>query len=106
MSKSNPAVNPVPGYSEHIPDLKDDLDVRAARLEAIAETDRLPLSTVRDEPVVTRKELWAYYLYYNGDVRISCFRVYRASFGAHAISIPPGRRKPSRRYLGNRALYF
>lgn len=70
MSKSNPAVNPIPGYSEHIPDVKDDLDVTAARLEAIAETEHLPLS-VRDEPVVTRKELWSYYLYYNGDVRIS-----------------------------------
>ncbi|KAI0677634.1 MFS general substrate transporter [Trametes maxima] len=32
------------------------------------EFEAVPISTVRQhEPVVTRKELWSYYLYYNGD---------------------------------------
>ncbi|KAI0700603.1 MFS general substrate transporter [Cytidiella melzeri] len=34
--------------------------------KAVSETNDSP-QYVREEPVVTRKELWSYYLYYNGD---------------------------------------
>lgn len=70
MSKANAAMNPVPGHAEHVPDLKDDLDVKEAQLEAEAEysDDAVLAAAAYGGPVVDRKELWSYYLYYNGDV--------------------------------------
>lgn len=72
MSKANAAMNPVPGHAEHIPDLKNDLDVKHAHLELEAESsdDAVIAAAAYGGPVVDRKELWAYYLYYNGDVSV------------------------------------
>lgn len=66
-------MNPVPGHAEHIPDLNDELDVKQAHLEADAEysEDAILASAAYEGPVVGRKELWSYYLYYNGDVSLS-----------------------------------
>lgn len=72
MSKSNPIENPIVGHSDRLPDLSDSKDVDAARMEVLAEDDGLnrDVSTnwLKDEATVSRKELWAYYMYYNGDV--------------------------------------
>ncbi|KAF8321704.1 MFS general substrate transporter [Clavulina sp. PMI_390] len=69
MTTEAPPVNPVPGHSEHIPDLKNSLDVATARLQAEAEIadDAIIAAAAYDGPVVDRKELWSYYMYYNGD---------------------------------------
>lgn len=52
MSRANnPAVIPIPGHSEPIPDLKDDIDVSNARLDAEAEAVFVG-SVDNDGPVV------------------------------------------------------
>lgn len=64
-------MNPVPGHAEHIPDLNNELDVKHAQLEVEAEQhsdDAVIAAAAYGGPVVSRKELWSYYLYYNGDV--------------------------------------
>lgn len=61
-------MNPVPGHAEHIPDLKNELDVKHAQLEVDVSDDAVIAAAAYGGPVVDRKELWSYYLYYNGDV--------------------------------------
>lgn len=89
MSKATADLNPVPGHAEPIPDLTNELDVKEAQLEVDVEFkdtgDAVLAAGAYDGPVVERKELWAYYLYYNGDVS-PLLSVCRALCGAERLS--------------------
>ncbi|KAF7789383.1 hypothetical protein EIP86_000327 [Pleurotus ostreatoroseus] len=43
------------------------LPAKGADSDVVADVQSEELFTGREEPVVTRKELWSYYMYYNGD---------------------------------------
>ncbi|GJE84499.1 MFS general substrate transporter [Phanerochaete sordida] len=56
MSRLPPPENPVPDH--------DPLDKDTVLEHVVPAIERAP---EREEPVVTRRELWSYYMYYNGD---------------------------------------
>lgn len=71
MPEADTPVNPISGHSEDRPTLERDLGMLIARLETDAEVLGEATIAEFDTPVVDRKELWSYYLYYNGDVSVA-----------------------------------
>jgi len=73
MPETDTPINPISGHTEDRPILERDLDIAVARLEADAEVSReVAIAEIAyNTPVVDRKELWSYYLYYNGDVSVA-----------------------------------
>ncbi|KAF9458495.1 MFS general substrate transporter [Collybia nuda] len=77
MSRQPPLENTIAPVQPHEQDNKDDfvhvvhsLDSKGSSDGSITRRERAPVfvSSIRkDEPIVTRRELWSYYLYYNGD---------------------------------------
>ncbi|KAF9226805.1 MFS general substrate transporter [Gyrodon lividus] len=68
MSTVTPPDDPI----THDPDLADVKDIVDSKSDSVSD-DKADKTTVfisavhKDEPLVTRRELWSYYLYYNGD---------------------------------------
>ncbi|TCD61408.1 hypothetical protein EIP91_008512 [Steccherinum ochraceum] len=60
MSKAVAPENPVPSHEVE--------DIEPVKGQAVAGKTQIAIARISDdEPLVTRKELWSYYLYYNGD---------------------------------------